>query len=226
MYTPKCDSAAFFVEGLRCERTCSFQRSANSSTLATREGRYFLSQVIPYQDTDLEKLYVFLRHLGSKLPRRKGGPSYQFDDDVRLEHYRLQKISEGWSISLREGKASPLDGPSEVGSGLVREERAALSQLIYLLNERFGTQFNEADQLFFDQIVEAAIADDGLKQAAAVNPADKFELVFKNLLEALFIERMDQNEDIFVRFMNDPTFQKLVTAWLSTEAYNKLRRKA
>jgi type I restriction enzyme, R subunit len=182
----------------------------------------FLSQVIPYQDTDLEKLYVFLRHLGSKLPRRKGGPSYQFDDDVRLEYYRLQKISEG-SISLREGKASPLDGPSEVGSGLIRQERVALSQLIYLLNERFGTQFNEADQLFFDQIVEAAVADEGLKQAAAVNPSDKFELVFKNLLEALFVERMDQNEDIFVRFMNDPAFQKLVTAWLSSQAYKKLQ---
>jgi type I restriction enzyme R subunit len=183
----------------------------------------FLSQVIPYQDTDLERLYVFLRHLGSKLPRRKDGASYQFDDDVRLEYYRLQKISEG-SISLREGQASPLDGPSEVGSGLVREERVALSQLIYLLNERFGTQFNEADQLFFDQIVEAAIANEGLKQAATVNPSDKFELVFKNLLEALFVERMDQNEDIFVRFMNDPVFQKLVTAWLSSEAYKKLRQ--
>jgi type I restriction enzyme R subunit len=183
----------------------------------------FLSQIIPYQDTDLEKLYVFLRHLASKLPRRRSGPSYQFDDDVRLDYYRLQKISEG-SISLREGKANPLDGPSEVGSGLVREERVTLSQLIYLLNERFGTEFNQADQLFFDQIVEAAIADEGLKQAAAVNPGDKFELVFKNLLETLFVERMDQNEDIFVRFMNDPVFQKLVTAWLSSEAYKKLRQ--
>ncbi len=111
-----------------------------------------------------------------------------------------------------------------MGSGLVREERVALSQLIYLLNERFGTQFNQADQLFFDQIVEAAVADEALKQAAAVNPSDKFELVFKNLLEALFVERMDQNEDIFVRFMNDLTFQKLVTAWLSSEAYKKLRQ--
>ena len=63
----------------------------------------FLSQVIPYQDSDLERLYVFLRHLATKLPRRKSGPAYQFDDEVRLE-YRLQKISEG-SISLREGDA-------------------------------------------------------------------------------------------------------------------------
>ena len=33
----------------------------------------FLSQVIPYQDSDLERLYVFLRHLAAKLPRRKRG---------------------------------------------------------------------------------------------------------------------------------------------------------
>ena len=185
----------------------------------------FLSQVIPYQDSDLEKLYVFLRHLGAKLPRRRGGPAYQFDDDVRLEYYRLQKIAEG-SISLNEGKANRLDGPSEVGGGMVREQPVALSQLIDLLNERFGTDFNQADQLFFNQLVEAAIADGALKQAAAVNPGDKFELVFKNLLENLFVERMDQNEEIFIRFMNDATFQKLVTGWLSSEAYKRLREEA
>jgi type I restriction enzyme R subunit len=182
----------------------------------------FLSQVIPYQDSDLERLYVFLRYLASKLPRRHSGPAYQFDDDVRLEYYRLQKISEG-SISLQDGEARPLDGPTEVGSGLVREQPVPLSQLIDLVNGRFGTDFNQADQLFFDQIVEAAMADDGLRQAAAVNPGDKFELVFKNLVEALFVERMDQNEEIFVRFMNDPAFQKVVTAWMASEAYKRLR---
>jgi type I restriction enzyme R subunit len=182
----------------------------------------FLSQVIPYQDSDLEKLYVFLRHLGAKLPRRRSGPAYQFDEDVRLEYYRLQKIAEG-SISLAEGKANPLDGPSEVGGGIVREGPVALSELIDVLNERFGTDFNQADQLFFNQLVEAAVGDDVLKQAAAVNPGDKFELVFKNLLETLFVERMDQNEEIFIRFMNDSTFQKLVTNWLSSEAYKRLR---
>ena len=182
----------------------------------------FLSQVIPYQDSDLERLYVFLRHLVAKLPRRKSGPAYQFDDEVRLEYYRLQKISEG-SISLRDGVAGALDGPTEVGSGAADEQSVPLSQLIDIVNERFGTDFNQADQLFFDQIVEAAMADDGLRQAAAVNPGDKFELVFKSLLENLFVERMDQNEEIFVRFMNDAPFQKLVTAWMASEAYRLLR---
>jgi type I restriction enzyme R subunit len=105
-----------------------------------------------------------------------------------------------------------------VGSGLVREQPVPLSQLIDLVNDRFGTDFNQADQLFFDQIVQAAMRDDGLRQAAAVNPGEKFELVFKNLLETLFVERMDQNEEIFVRFMNDSAFQKVVTAWMASEA--------
>ena len=52
-----------------------------------------------------------------KLPRRKSGPAYRFDDEVRLEYYRLQKISEG-TISLHDGEPRPLDGPTEVGSGL------------------------------------------------------------------------------------------------------------
>lgn len=182
----------------------------------------FLSQVIPYQDSDLERLYVYLRHLAAKLPRRKSGPAYRFDDEVRLEYYRLQKISEG-SIALQNGEARRLDGPTEVGSGMARSQPVSLSQLIDALNERFGTDFNQADQLFFDQIVEAAMADDGVRQAAAVNPGDKFELVFKGLLESLFVERMDQNEGIFVRFMNDESFQNIVTEWMASEAYRRLK---
>jgi type I restriction enzyme, R subunit len=176
----------------------------------------------PMQTSDLERLYVFLRHLATKLPRRRNGPAYRFDDDVQLEYYRLQKVSEG-SISLQDGEARRLDGPTEVGSGMVRPQPVPLSQLIDVVNERFGTDFNQADQLFFDQIVEAAMADDGLRQAAAVNPGDRFELVFRNLLEKLFVERMDQNEEIFVRFMNDQPFQKIVTAWMGSEAHRRLR---
>ncbi len=182
----------------------------------------FLSQIIPYQDSDLERLYVFLRHLSAKLPRRHEGATYRFDDEVQLEYYRLQKISEG-SISLQDYEARPLDGPTQIGSGMVRSDQVSLSQLIDALNERFGTDFNQADQLFFDQIVEAAMGDSSIRQAAVVNPGEKFDLVFRRLLQNLFIERMDQNEDIFVRFMNDRAFQNIVTAWMSSEAYRRLR---
>lgn len=193
--------------------------------LAFRNLYAFLSQIIPYQDSDLEKLFTFLRHLASKLPKRHSGPSYSFDDEVRLEYYRLQKISEG-SISLSEGYAKPLDGPTEAGSGMVREVPVPLSRLIDLINTRFGTEFNDADQFFFDQIIEAAMLDENLRQAATVNPEDKFSLVFNNLLETFFIERMEQNEEIFARFMNEADFQKVVSRWIAGQVYERFRDKS
>ena len=33
---------------------------------------------------------------------------------------------------------------------------------------------------------------------------------------------MDQREEIFVRFMNDAPFQKVVTSWMAAEAYKRL----
>lgn len=184
----------------------------------------FLSQVIPYQDSDLEKLFTYLRHLALKLPKRKTGAGYQFDEEVDLEYYRLQKISEG-SISLNEGYAKPLDGPTEVGSGMVREEQVALSRLIDIINERFGGELNEADQLFFDQITEAALQNESLRKAAEVNSQDKFQLVFSQVLESLFIERMELNEELFTDYMGKPELQEVVSKWLGSQVYERFSGK-
>jgi type I restriction enzyme R subunit len=181
----------------------------------------FLSQVIPYQDSDLEKLFTYLRHLALKLPKRKSGPGYHFDEEVELDYYRLQKISEG-SISLNEGYAKPLDGPREVGTGIVREEHVALSRLIDIINERFGGELNEADQLFFDQIAEIASRSESLQKAAEVNSLEKFQLVFRQVLESLFIERMELNEELFAQYMGKPEMQELVSKWLGSQVYDRL----
>ena len=183
----------------------------------------FLSQVIPYQDSDLEKRAIFLRHLSTKLPRRKLGQQYDFEDDIQLEYYRLQKISEG-SIHLNQGYSSLLDGPKAVGSGRVKESEVQLSQLIHLINDRFGTDFNPADQLFFDQLIETAVNSCELQQAARANSKDNFDLLFKQVLQLLFVERIDQNEAIFAQYMNDRAFEKFVRTGLSTEVYQRLNR--
>jgi type I restriction enzyme R subunit len=181
----------------------------------------FLSQVIPYQDSDLEKLFTFLKFLSLKLPKRRSGPGYLFDEEIELDYYRLQKISEG-SINLHEGYVKPLDGPREVGSGIIHEEQVALSRLIDLINERFGGELTEADQLFFDQIAEAAAQNESLIKAAEVNSLDKFQLVFRQVLESLFIDRMELNEELFANYMGKPELQELVSKWLGSQVYERM----
>ena len=181
----------------------------------------FMSQVIPYQDSDLEQLYTYLRFLLTKLPRREGGGVVQLDDEVELQYYRLQKIGEG-RIDLTGGESKPLKGPGDVGTG--QEDQAIrLSELIDQLNERFGTDFTQADQLFFDQIQEEAIESDILKQAAETNTKEDFRYVFEKAFEGLVIDRMEGNEEIFGKLMGDGEFRKLALEHLLHKVYRTLK---
>ena len=182
----------------------------------------FLSQVIPYQDSDLEKLYTYVRFLVNKLPRRRTYALYHFDGEINLKYYRLQKISEG-SIALEAGEGGEVAGPTSVGTGISHEEKIKLSRLIDIINERFGTDFKPADELFFNQIREEAVADENLRQAATANPIDNFKFVFDKALEDLIIDRMEQNEDIFARFMNDQEFKQVISKSLLRQVYDQIR---
>ena len=112
--------------------------------------------------------------------------------------------------------------PREVGSGMVRDEEVSLSRLIDIINQRFGGELNEADQLFFDQIAEAASQNEALRKAAEVNSLDKFQLVFRQVLESLFIERMELNEELFTDSMGRTEMQELVSKWLGNQVYERL----
>ena len=51
----------------------------------------FLSQIFPYDDTDLEKQYVFCKHLIPWLKTGKDGMHLDLSA-VELTHYRLQEL--------------------------------------------------------------------------------------------------------------------------------------
>ncbi|PZD73693.1 Type-1 restriction enzyme R protein [Acaryochloris thomasi RCC1774] len=194
------------------------------SQLASFRNLYlFLSQIIPYQDSDLEKLYTFGRYLLTKLPRTPDSTQINVDDEVELKYYRLQKISEG-AISLKAGEAEGLYGPKEVGTGQADED-VLLSTLVDKLNDRFGTDFTPADQLFFEQIREVAITNTQIQQAAEANTIENFAPVFYKLLESLFIERMEDNEDIFLHLMNDEGFHKIAAQYLMQAVYHQIHKR-
>lgn len=182
----------------------------------------FLSQVIPYQDSDLEQLYTYLRFLLTKLPKREAGLGQHLEDEIELQYYRLQKISEG-QIDLNTGDGHPLKGPSDVGTGQ-EDQKIKLSELIDILNERFGTSFTQADQLFFDQIQEEAIESDTLQKAAATNSKDDFRYVFEKAFEGLVIDRMEGNEEIFGKLMADGEFRKLAVEHMLHKVYGALKQ--
>lgn len=182
----------------------------------------FLSQIIPYQDSDLEKLYTFVRNLLAKLPPVDDGKRFVLDDEVALRYYRLQQMTDG-SIDLGKGETYPLKGPTDVGTARVADEDVVLSSLVDRLNARFGTDFTEADQLFFDQIRATAEASEQIREAAKVNNLGDFTSYLERMLDELFIERMEGNEDIFSRVMSDREFRAAASQHLAFDLFERLR---
>ena len=184
----------------------------------------FLSQIIPYQDSDLERLYAFVRNLLSKLPPPGDGQTFVLDDEVALRFFRLQQMTEG-SIDLSEGEGYPLKGPTDVGTAYVKEGDVALSALIDRLNERFGTDFTEADQLFFDQIRISAENNENIAEAARANSFNDFASYLDRVLDELFIGRMEGNEEIFNKVMTDTAFRSAAHEHLASEIFLRVREK-
>ena len=67
-----------------------------------------------------------------------------------------------------------------------------------------------ADQLFFDQLEETWMADEHLTAQARANPIENFRLVFNDTFIKSIIGRMDDNEDIFKKILDDDAFQSVV----------------
>lgn len=77
-------------------------------------------------------------------------------------------------------------------------------------------------QLFFDQVKETVVNNEDLKDAAKVNSLINFKLVFDQMLERLFVDRMEGNEEIFVRLMNDDKFRDEAGKHLVRDDYSTI----
>jgi type I restriction enzyme R subunit len=181
----------------------------------------FMSQIMPYGDAALEMLYSFARFLLPHLPLGRDTERVKISDEVGLQYYRLQRISSG-GIELREGEPEGVRSPTDVGTGKAKEEKVPLSEIIKVLNERFGTQFTDEDRYFFEQIREKAITSHQVIKLRRANPFDKFQLGLKQLVENLMVERMADNDKIVTRYMDDEEFGEAAFKVLSKAIYDSI----
>ncbi len=110
----------------------------------------FLSQIVPYEDRELEQLCVYAKHLHPLLRIDR----LQEDDvdvgELQLTHYRLSKRAEHQLRLSEEGGDYTLKPGSDVGSGKPHDpEKKRLSEIIDALNDIFGAEVSDEDQLQF-----------------------------------------------------------------------------
>ncbi len=167
----------------------------------------FLSQIITFVDTDLEKLYGFGRLLLRKLPASLERLPLEIQQNIDIESYRIKQTSKG-SISLPRGEKelNPI-GPKEIYT-LGHDELEPLSQILRDLNEHFGTDFTEEDKLCLVEIEQRLAYNTALEASVRVNPPENARLTFDHVVNDLLQDMIDGHFKFYKHVNDDPDFAK------------------
>lgn len=185
----------------------------------------FLAHVLPYTSKDMERLYLYGKILATRLPRDEDDETPDLSDAAVLTHLRMEKGDQtNAALTTVTDDESETTGHTGEGRGRSNDQPTErLSSIIDVLNDRFGLNLTEADQLFFDQI-ETEVNDNDRAQAVALNnDFDQFTTVFSDLLEGVIIDRHTANDALLTAFLDKPDFRDALTTMIGRKFYNSIR---
>jgi type I restriction enzyme R subunit len=169
----------------------------------------FLAQVLTFADVDLEKLYVFARHLRRLLPADRAELPREVQQNIDMESYRIQQTGSGKiGIDRRPGMLDPVG--TKGAHGIAPEELETLSRIIAELNERFGLNLGPEHRVTLGQMMEKLDDDAALDAAARVNTRENVRLTFDQKVEHVIQEIVDSNFDLYKRITDDRAFGEVI----------------
>lgn len=172
----------------------------------------FLSQVLAFTDTQMEKRHALSRMLSHRLRDQNSG-ALDLGDDVEMTYLKIE-AGDTTDASLEEGggELTAFTRAGEVRA--TQEELVLLSEVIDKLNERFSTQFTEDDAVKFESLSAQMSSDPVIQEQAAANDLEHFTHAFDERFTAAVVEWMKDSEDLAVRLLDDPEFADIAKAAL------------
>ncbi len=172
----------------------------------------FMSQIIDYEDKELEKLSLFARYLRPLLHEQNVQEDEIDLSNVQMSHYRLSKIREQ-DIKLKDDEADhKLEPSNDVGTAKPKnKEEDFLSLILNRLNELFSTE-NLTDS---DMINYAKTVRDKLSENAAVmtqitnNTRDQAMLGdFPQAIDDAVMDSNESHQEMMMQYLSNPELAK------------------
>jgi type I restriction enzyme R subunit len=165
----------------------------------------FLSQLISFTDPALEKLYVFGKILFRKLPYEKQKLPKEVTQQVDLDSIKIQYSGQG--IKLKNGEGGKLKPGDENPMGVGQEFLEPLSLIIKDINEKYGTQFSDADKVVVDTLFSRLKNNEYMKIQFENNPIENFRYEFEKKFNEELQSMIEENFG-FYKKLNGNTIMK------------------
>lgn len=169
----------------------------------------FISQIVTFEDPQLEKLYIFLKYLIRKLPKRENPLPYEVLEAIDMETYKVEKKVEAHlKLEDSEGLIDPMGGGGERGA--TEDEKDALSRIIKEVNERYGTNFNNADRVILNDLSKRLLESKIFVGSVRNNSKDAAKLKFDQLFQDELVGVLDNHFSLYQKLDQSPELKKFV----------------
>ncbi|MEN6671207.1 DEAD/DEAH box helicase family protein [Psychrobacter sp. B38] len=187
----------------------------------------FMSQIVDYDDRDLEKLSLYARNLQPLLRESIDNEDNIDLSNIVMSHYRVSKLHQQ-DLKLQESKTEyQLDNGSSAGTAKPKDQKEELlSKVINRLNEVFaGEDFTESDMINFQNTIWDKVTENEIvvKQFTN-NSTDQIMLggYPDAAMDALF-ESQEAYEGMTMHLLSNPNqFKKFIRLMLDTKLGDKV----
>ena len=173
----------------------------------------FLAQVLTFADADLEKLYVFARHLRRLLPADRDELPREVQQNIDMESYRIQQTGSGKialerkpgvldPVSTKEHSRASAGGAGDALAHHRRAERALRAEPRSRAPRDPRPDDGEARRRR------------GARRRARVNTRENVRLTFDQKVEHVIQEIVDSNFDLYKRITDDRAFGEAIKNFL------------
>ncbi|WP_369223998.1 type I restriction endonuclease subunit R [Streptomyces sp. R39] len=185
----------------------------------------WLSHVIGFDSTELERLFQYGRFLLRRLPRQTGTAAADIGETVP-SHMRVQQTGTP-ELKLEAAGAQVLPGlvPEAAGSAPEIEERS-LMEIIDELNEEHGAGLTTADQILLGQLVVTIAEDPDMQQLALAQDSETYGRELAKDMDGFVIRQAQSNDALMVRYFDDDNVNRLFKKVATAQSYNLIRRPA
>ena len=167
----------------------------------------FISQIVDYDDKDLEKLSLFARHLGPLLREANVDDGSIDLDDIALSHYRLSKLRQQ-NLSLAIDGGEGLEPGTGLGSGVAKDKSEEfLSQIIERLNDLFaGDGLTDDDVVNYAQTISDKVRENGRVMTQIANNTREQAMLgdFQKAVEDAILDSNEVHQKQMMKLLTMP----------------------
>lgn len=168
----------------------------------------YLSQIINFQDIELEKSFIFFKYLNKKLPRRE---SQTFDilANVDLESLRIQKTYEKIEGLINQDSVVQ---PPDFGGGTQKEpELDLLSEIINQINLTYGVNLTDDDRIDLERLKKRLVESTEVRTYMnGDNSEDNKRIFFKQQFDDLMVDYVNDRFEFYKKMEDNQSMKNMI----------------